>query len=234
MAVNTVGPRLAAAPSRRRAGSSGAVVRPRSALILAALLAAAGCDDSQEAQAKRAIPFDLPAEQCLGQLRQREMTFEPIQPVSGENGCGIETAVTLSAGQATLSRPATLGCPLAVRISDFERDILQPLAVRYFGQPVARIHHYGAYACRARSDGGGRLSEHARGRAIDVAAFELADGTLIRVGRDWHGIGRRSRFLHNVAREACALFHVVLSPGHDRAHRDHLHFDTGPWRLCGV
>ena len=69
-------------------------------------------------------------------------------------------------------------------------------------------------------------------RTIDLAAFELIDGRIIRVSQDWHGIGRRSRFLRNVAREACDLFHVVLTPSHNNAHQDHLHFDTGPWRLC--
>ena len=67
-----------------------------------------------------------------------------------------------------------------------------------------------------------------------MSAFELVDGTMIRVRQDWNGIGRRSRFLRNVAREACDLFHVVLTPSHDNAHHDHLHFDTGPWRLCAT
>ena len=205
------------------------------ALTVASTLLLAGCDDGRQSQAKRAVPFDLPAEQCLAALNDRGVTFEPLPSVGNGNGCGIATPITLSAMTAALNQPATLGCPLAVRFDDFERDILQPMAIRYFGQPVKRIHHYGAYACRNQVGGNAeRLSEHALGRAIDVAAFELVDGTVIRVKQDWNGIGRRARFLRNVAREACDLFHVVLTPNHDRAHHDHLHFDTGPWRRCAA
>jgi hypothetical protein len=227
MAVNTVAARSAAKRSR--------TCRTLLAFAGAATLLLAGCDDGNQSRAKRATPFDLPAEQCLGMLGDRGISFEPLASIGDGNGCGIETPVSLSAMTAALSQPATLGCPLAVRFDEFERRILQPMAIRYFGQPVKRIHHYGAYACRNQIGGNaGQLSQHALGRAIDVAAFELVDGSMIRVKQDWHGIGRRSRFLRNVAREACDLFHVVLSPNHDRAHQDHLHFDTGPWRRCAA
>lgn len=224
MAVNSNAQR--AAPGR---------LRPR-LLILPLLLAAgclAACDDGRQTQAKRAEPYDIPAELCLGALSDRGVSFEPLASVGDGGACTIETPVTITAMTAALNQPATLGCPLAVRFDEFEQEILQPLAIRYFGQPVKRIHHYGAYACRNQRGGNSdRLSQHALGRAIDLSAFELIDGRMIRVSEDWHGVGRRSRFLRNVAREACDLFHVVLTPSHDRAHQDHLHFDTGPWRLC--
>ncbi len=226
MAVNTITARSIAKLTARR--------RSMLALALAATVLA-GCDDRGQSQAKRASSFDLPAEQCLATLSERGVTFESLPAIGNDNGCQIATPITLSAMTAALSQPATLGCPLAVRFDDFERQILQPLAIRYFGQPVKRIHHYGAYACRNQVGGNGnRLSEHAFGRAIDVSAFELVDGRMIRVKEDWSGIGRRSRFLRNIAREACDLFHVVLTPSHDNAHHDHLHFDTGPWRLCAT
>ena len=226
MAVNSIA---------RRAASGR--LRPRSALVFLLLTTCvlAACDDGRQAEAKRAEPYDIPAELCLGALADRGVSFEPLASVGDGDICTIETPVTITAMTAALNQPATLGCPLAVRFDEFEREILQPLAIRYFGQPVKRIHHYGAYACRNQRGGNansGRLSQHALGRAIDVSAFELIDGQMIRVAQDWHGIGRRSRFLRNVAREACDLFHVVLTPSHDSAHQDHLHFDTGPWRLC--
>ena len=226
MAVNSIAQR--AAPGR---------LGPRLA-ILPLLLATgclAACDDNRQAEAKRAEPYEIPAELCLGALADRGVSFEPLASAGDGGLCTIETPVTIPAMTAALNQPATLGCPLAVRFDEFEQEILQPLAIRYFGQPVKRIHHYGAYACRNQRGGNSnsnRLSQHAVGRAIDVSAFELIDGQIIRVAQDWHGVGRRSRFLRNVAREACDLFHVVLTPSHDRAHQDHLHFDTGPWRLC--
>jgi len=217
-----------------------AVKRPASgcapvALSILVAFSLAACDEDRQAEAKRSAPFGMPAEQCIARLQERGVSFEPLASVGDGGACTIRTPVTLSAMTAALNRPATLGCPLAVRFEEFERQILQPLAIRYFGQPVKRIHHYGAYACRNQRGGNaGRLSEHAVGRAIDIAAFELIDGSIIRVKQDWNGLGRRSRFLRNISREACALFHVVLTPNHDAAHQDHLHFDTGPWRLCAA
>ena len=204
----------------------------RLAAIVVALPLLAACDDGASHEPKRADPITVTGSQCLAMLDDRDIVYERIDPVDGGNGCAIATAIELRRSTVAFSRPATLGCQLALRFSDFERRVLQPMARRYFGQRVARIHHYGGYACRGRSGDASRLSEHAAGRAIDVAAFELADGTVIRVEHDWKGHGRRARFLWNVARDACDVFHVVLGPNHDGAHQDHLHFDIGPWRLC--
>ena len=227
MAVDPV----ASCPAVKRSASGRATV----ALSILAAVTLAACDEDRQAEAKRAAPYDMPAEQCVARLQERGVSFEPLASVGDGDRCTIQTPITLSAMTAALNQPATLGCPLAVRFEEFERQILQPLAIRYFGQPVKRIHHYGAYACRNQRGGNaGRLSEHAVGRAIDIAAFELIDGSIIRVKQDWNGLGRRSRFLRNIAREACGLFHVVLTPNHDSAHQDHLHFDTGPWRLCAA
>jgi hypothetical protein len=75
------------------------------------------------------------------------------------------------------------------------------------------------------------MSEHATGRAIDLAGFELADGSRVSVKDDWDE-GQRGRFLREIATRACAYFSVVLTPETDRHHRDHLHLDVGPWRAC--
>ena len=206
----------------------------RLAALAVAVLALSACDDDRRGQAKRAQTLTMPAGQCLPALADAGLRFTPVDPVAGADGCGIAVPVTVSGATAALSRPATMACPLALRLAGFERDVLQPLALRYFGQGVTRIHHYGAYNCRDRRGAAGQRSEHAHGRAFDISAFQLADGTVIRVKQDWGGVGRRARFLHNVAREACGHFHMVLSPGHDRAHHDHLHFDIGPWRMCGT
>ena len=207
------------------------------ALALAAALVLAGCGGSGSGSSARS-PYtnsaSLAGGQCFGVLAQRQVDYRRLEDFGSSGGCGIAMAIELSASTASLNRAATLGCPLAVALNDFERQVLQPMAQQHFGQHVARIHHYGAYACRARSGNAGRLSEHAKGRAIDVSAFELADGTVIRVKDDWRNSGGRSRFLHDVSQGACGIFQVVLSPNHDRAHHDHLHFDIGPWRLCAA
>lgn len=143
------------------------------------------------------------------------------------------------------NRPGVLSCAMARTLERFEAEVVAPIAQRILGQRVARLQHMGTYDCRvrrtetttaaAKGEGsrGGRLSEHGRGQAIDIGGFELADGSVISVKKDWKGAGRRSDFLQEVARTSCQHFNVVLTPNHNRLHADHLHLDIGPHRLCG-
>ena len=205
-------------------------------LVLAATLALSACGGGSSSSSGTS-PYNtasLTSSQCFGVLAQRQVDYTRIEDFGSSSGCGIAQAIELRASTVQLNQPATLGCPLAVALNNFERQVMQPAAQRYFGQHVARIHHYGAYSCRGRSGNAGRLSEHAKGRAIDISAFELADGTIVRVESHWRGAGDRSRFLQEVTRGACNVFKVVLGPNHDRAHHNHLHFDIGPWRLCSA
>lgn len=113
----------------------------------------------------------------------------------------------------------------------FEPEIGR-LAQRHLGQAVRGVRHYGSHACRAMTGNGRRRSLHASALALDVAGFELADGSLVTVARDWRSRGPRGRFLRAVAKAACARFSVVLTPESDRDHADHIHVDLGPWKLC--
>ena len=171
---------------------------------------------------------------CLDALTTRQVAFNRTDDFRTGSGCGIQTAISLNQSVASLNRPARMTCGLALALNDYERAVLQPAAWAHFGQPVVRMHHVGAYACRGRSGNPNRLSEHAFGRAIDLVAFELADGTIIRVSDHWRGAGAYSAFLQNAARGACRHFGVVLTPNHDRAHRDHFHLDISSWTLCGI
>jgi hypothetical protein len=69
--------------------------------------------------------------------------------------------------------------------------------------------------------------------AIDFWAFELDDGSVIKVRDDWKGNGPRALFLRKLAEGACNHFHLVLTPASDRDHYDHIHADLGPWMRCG-
>ena len=197
-------------------------------VIVALLLALAAC------HATPPPPAD-PFAQCLATLTQRHAVYERMADWSTPEGCGVEGAVRLTKASIPLNRPLMMGCPLAVQLLDFETRVVQPTAWRYFRQPVNRLLSAGSYVCRVERGGRkGRLSQHALGKAIDVTAFELADGTRISVLADWRGTGPKSLFLHEVTRGACDSFNVVLSPNRDAYHRDHLHLDIGPYKLCGA
>lgn len=187
-----------------------------------------------------------PDSACLKELAEAQVVFEPVESFGSDQGCGIANPVKVSATSVPWNKASVLSCPLARTVTRFETDVLQPLAQRHFGQPVRKIHHAGTYDCRqkrnkttqaaARSGSslGGRLSEHSKGQAIDITAFELADGTMVSVKNHWSGAGPRSDFLQQVARASCGNFNVVLTPNHDRWHRDHFHLDIGPNALCGM
>ncbi|WP_232302679.1 extensin family protein [Elstera litoralis] len=142
--------------------------------------------------------------------------------------------VKLQRSTLVLSRPTVVTCDLAYAIARFEFEILQPLAEELFKKEVKRVDHVGSYNCRGIRNNRARLSEHAKGRAIDIIGVELTDGTRIRVEADWADKGPKGQFLRRAAKSACGLFSVVLGPNADRDHRDHLHLDVGPQRYCGA
>jgi hypothetical protein len=55
---------------------------------------------------------------------------------------------------------------------------------------------------------------------------------VVTVAQGWDGPRDERRFLRDVRDAACRRLGAVLDPDSDRQHRDHLHLDLGPWRLC--
>lgn len=175
-----------------------------------------------------------PGAACLAELSRHDIDYEPLEiDDPHDSRCTIETAVRVYRVEAAFNRPATMSCNLANRLDEFEREVVQPAARSEFGERVTRIDHLGAYACRANTGVRGRFSEHAFGRAIDIAGFRFADGTQVSVQRDWSGSASKRRFLHRVAKGACRYFSVVLTPDSNADHYNHFHLDIGPGKVCG-
>jgi hypothetical protein len=169
---------------------------------------------------------------CYAALAADGVGWTSVAAPGGSGRCAIADPLLLAGtGGIAWARPTILACPLAAALAAFSRDVVQPEAERAFGQPVARLEHLGAWDCRKRTGSLFRMSEHAGGRALDLAGFELADGTRISVRHDWRN-GPKGRFLRAVASRACNYFSVVLTPETDRHHHDHLHLDVGPHRAC--
>lgn len=104
----------------------------------------------------------------------------------------------------------------------------------------ARVDNF--YRPQARLPGKRKPSQHRHGLAMDLVSFRLRDGRTLDVERDYQGaIGapscgpdaklaqesdeaiRLRNLLCDIARQG--LFHHVLTPNYDAAHRDHLHLD---------
>ncbi|MFD1195579.1 extensin family protein [Seohaeicola saemankumensis] len=148
----------------------------------------------------------------------------------GITGCGIANAVRLhEVNGVQLSSGAVVDCPTARAFGSWvDRGLMA--AVGNKGGGVQSIRVAASYACRTRNhQPGARISEHGRGKAIDVSGYRLRDGTDVTVLRDW-GTGRNGRALKQMHRAACGTFGTVLGPDSDRFHQDHFHFDTARHR----
>ena len=170
---------------------------------------------------------------CLAVLSKADMRYATAPDHDGPGECGYVNAVRVSATSARVGEPFTLTCRSAVALAMWERHVVAPAAQKHFQRPVARLEHFGTYACRnvyGRKDA--PLSRHATADAIDIAAFVLADGRQIRVEREWGSDDADGRFLRDVHDGACRLFDSVLGPEYNEAHRNHFHLDRGGYRIC--
>lgn len=178
-------------------------------------------------------------DRCQMLLDQAGVVYIPLPPV-GSDQCVRDDNVRFlkpQPGQIGFV-PQTLApsCPVAAGLTIWEDQVVQPAARAAFGQPVVSIRHLGSYSCR-RIAGGDNWSEHATGNAIDIAAFTLADGTVISLSGDWNSNDQKAAFLRAVRDGSCDLFSSVLSPDYNAAHADHFHFDQAVrgamgYRIC--
>lgn len=153
---------------------------------------------------------------------------------SRTQGCGIDRPVSITSVQGiALSQAATLDCPTAQALDDWVREAMLPAVGNRGGGPV-QIRVIGHYSCRTRNNQpGARVSEHGRGRAIDIAGYRLANGETVSVLDDYRRGASRSA-LRQMYRSACGIFRTTLSPDSDRYHQDHFHFDLAQHRNGGT
>ena len=163
----------------------------------------------------------------------------PAPPRRGSNSqCGYDDGIALRPEDRAALRYAPAGlvtaCPVAAALALWERDTVQPAALRLLGQRIASVEHFGSFSCRrlyGRADGA--WSEHATADAVDIAGFRLPDGRRISVLGDWNSSEADAAFLRAVRDGACDLFATVLSPDYNAAHANHLHFDQAARRATG-
>lgn len=156
------------------------------------------------------------------------LVAEKIGSIPGPGACGIPNAyrVTEAAG-VRLSQAATIQLATAQTLDGWLRNHAIPI-IGNRGGGLVGIQVPAHYACRTRnSRPGARLSEHAKGNAIDISAFILADGSRIQV-TEWRG--SNGPVLKRLHASACGPFGTVLGPDSDRFHQDHFHFDIADYR----
>jgi hypothetical protein len=170
---------------------------------------------------------------CQQVLATANIKYEQVPDRMTGRACGFYNAVRISKTSSRVSAPFSLSCRAAVSLAMWEHHVLAPAAQKYFGQRVATLEHFGSYSCRnVYGRASATRSQHATAEALDIAGFVLEDGQRIRVLKDWPEPGERAEFLREVRTGACRFFNGVLSPDYNAAHRDHFHFDRGPYRVC--
>lgn len=151
-----------------------------------------------------------------------ELEGERIDPVPGPGGCGIPNAVRItSVAGVGLSQSVRVDCSVGKALDRWVRGSVKPAYPK-----VAELRVAAGYSCRTRNNRpGAKLSEHAKGRAIDISGFTMADGSVVTLLGDYP-----TRALRRVERGACGPFGTVLGPKADVHHRDHFHLDTAAYR----
>ena len=180
---------------------------------------------------------------CQQRLDDRHVTFSFTPPVA-EGDCAIPLPVrlrslTIGADDILFSGEPVLDCHLAERLADWIGNVVAPLARHHLGSDLAAVETGPGYVCRNRNnEAAGKLSEHAKGNALDIFAFALSDGRRVAVRPADRPAPAVAAFLAAVRTTACGYFLTVLGPGSDAAHAEHLHLDLGlhgrsaNYRIC--
>lgn len=150
--------------------------------------------------------------------------------IQGSGRCGIANPVKVTqVAGINLTRELIVNCSTAKRLNTWVNRSAKPIIGRQ-GGGLQSIQIIGGYSCRTRnSKKGAKLSEHAKGNAVDIAGFKLRDGTVYSVEKNWRR-GNGSRTLKKLHKSACGPFGTVLGPNSDRHHKDHFHFDIAKHR----
>ncbi|MEJ8474659.1 extensin family protein [Roseibium algae] len=199
----------------------------------------------QDAPGEVEAPVSVDASVCA----LRNAKFKPMPTVEGflkgnrDAGCGFSQAVsligTVGKDEIAFIPPPTLGCEFADDLSDFLAGPAARIARRVMGANLSGLRVGPGYVCRRRNNlPTGKLSEHSKGKALDITAFVLADGREISVDKDWGTQSDEAIFLKQIHAGACKAFTTVLGPDADPNHKSHFHFDSGchgkscTYRIC--
>ena len=175
----------------------------------------------------RRLSDDLPA--CERKLYELGVTYDSL-PDRSVGTCALNTQVQLNQSRYPYSAPVKGQCALMLSLALWEKHVVAPAALQYFGEEPTQINHSGIFACRSVR-GSTRISEHASANAIDISSFEFK-GSSVSLLADWGKDTNAGRFLNAIQQGSCNLFGGVLGPEYNALHRDHFHLDLGNYRIC--
>jgi hypothetical protein len=179
--------------------------------------------------------------ECTAALRALGVVFKETPRIDDGNGCGIDKPIIVSEALPGISlKPeATLRCPAALALARWMKDSVIPTASAALPEQgrITTVNQATAYMCRLRNGAGtGKISEHARGNAIDIASFHFEKGEDVAVRSRREDPTLTGAFQRTVSAAGCLYFTTVLDPESDAAHETHFHLDVierkGGYRYC--
>ena len=223
---------LALAPLRSRADDGAAEAATQTASYLEPLPPPIVAKTSKASRAAR-----LSTAQCLSEVVRRKLGVTRFK--GAKSGVAAPVRVTGMLGGVRFVTPGAkspygiLDCRLALALVDLAEVLKR--------HDVVEVRVDNMYRPHAHLPGKKKPSQHSYGLAIDMTRFKLSDGTELVVERDFEGAigepvcgagarteltqpaGQLRDLICDVARSE--LFHHILTPNHDAAHRDHFHLD---------
>ncbi|MVA09907.1 extensin [Agrobacterium vitis] len=179
--------------------------------------------------------------QCLTDLKAAGAQFTERPRIDDGDGCGIDKPleVTEILPGVSLKPKATLRCAAALELSEWMRTLVIPAADQALPDKgrLTAVDQASSYICRNRnSRSDGKMSEHAKGNALDIAGFEFEKGDVpMKIVPDSEPT-LPGAFQRTINSSACLYFTTVLAPGADETHKDHMHLDLikrrNDYRVC--
>jgi hypothetical protein len=182
---------------------------------------------------------------CEKMLNGLDIVWRPDQPMGEPGGCGTPAPIAVvEVARIRIDPPATVNCEFARALHDWLSRSVQPQAKKQVGAGIVSIRNASSYACRRRNNAtSGKLSEHAKANALDIAAFDFSRKAEITVASGTGGLFQKiglsgkGNFMTAVRKSACQYFNTVLGPGADPYHGDHFHVDLmklrpGRFKMC--
>ena len=184
---------------------------------------------------------------CLATLRALgAVVQEAPSPADVDPACRIETPLRLlSVADPTDPKRAIafpdsplVACRIAAAFAPWIAHVASPVLRAGYGAPLKAVRTGPGFECRSRNrQAGGKPSAHGLGLAVDIAAFDLTDGSSVTVAAEGRAQPPSAAF-SALRISACGSFTTVLGPGADPFHADHLHVDlqrhgsSDRYRIC--
>jgi len=197
--------------------------------------------EKQSTQVRISTDDGLSQADCRAAMEAAGATFNWIGEAELE-GCTVEqgvelVSVRLNDWQIEFPQKPTMSCTFASRFAQWTAEIAAPVVAGHTGVQLKAVVTGPGLVCRNRvGTSTTKVSEHAKGNAIDIAGFTLANKRSLAIGST--ASEPEARALTAMRTSACGYFTTVLGPGANPAHANHFHFDYGKhgrnynYRIC--